>query len=332
MHYVAESTTWCIDLENIKKEKKKPFLQLILLVSCPYSTSTTGYSKNKHNWMAYWFLRCSIYHIHPPRASRHRKPFATCHVTLFGRRNRARTFQIGRGDCISIIGKNLTRQHSHISTTTWFHGQLQCLSSPRVVVRNRILVVDINCGLQVPSYAREFAKFWWANNKHFTTTNLHTPNTLPVSNAQYPDTTHLFTDTTPYTVAHHLKVGREIQHAVSDEEWTFALPRPRTRHWPAPRFYRRRESRARRRRMCRLWFWVVWIPVRFLFPLPFCVLYSILFRSWLTDVLACVSHRTQGGIFTTPGDAYTTPVDMWVKALGTSTSTRIHPSIHHYFL
>jgi hypothetical protein len=26
--------------------------------------------------------------------------------------------------------------------------------------------------------------------------------------------------------------------------------------------------------------------------------------------------RTQGGIFTTPGDAYTTPVDMWVKALG----------------
>jgi hypothetical protein len=28
--------------------------------------------------------------------------------------------------------------------------------------------------------------------------------------------------------------------------------------------------------------------------------------------------RTQGGIFTTPGDAYTTPVDMWVKALGTS--------------
>ena len=28
--------------------------------------------------------------------------------------------------------------------------------------------------------------------------------------------------------------------------------------------------------------------------------------------------RTQGGIFTTPGDAYTTPVDMWVKALGAS--------------
>lgn len=26
--------------------------------------------------------------------------------------------------------------------------------------------------------------------------------------------------------------------------------------------------------------------------------------------------RTQGGIFTTPGDAYTTPVDMWVKGLG----------------
>ena len=29
-------------------------------------------------------------------------------------------------------------------------------------------------------------------------------------------------------------------------------------------------------------------------------------------------YRTQGGIFTTPGDAYTTPVDMWVKALGAS--------------
>jgi hypothetical protein len=48
--------------------------------------------------MEYWFLRCSIYHIHPPRASRHRKPFATCHVTLFGWRNggRARTFIGGR--------------------------------------------------------------------------------------------------------------------------------------------------------------------------------------------------------------------------------------------
>ena len=29
-----------------------------------------------------------------------------------------------------------------------------------------------------------------------------------------------------------------------------------------------------------------------------------------------IRSRTQGGIFTTPGDAYTTPVDMWVKALG----------------
>jgi len=27
-------------------------------------------------------------------------------------------------------------------------------------------------------------------------------------------------------------------------------------------------------------------------------------------------HRTHGGIFTTPGDAYTTPVEMWVKGLG----------------
>ncbi len=30
------------------------------------------------------------------------------------------------------------------------------------------------------------------------------------------------------------------------------------------------------------------------------------------------AHRTQGGIFTTPGDAYTTPVEMWVKAFGES--------------
>lgn len=28
--------------------------------------------------------------------------------------------------------------------------------------------------------------------------------------------------------------------------------------------------------------------------------------------------RTQGGIFTTPGDAYTTPVEMWIKGLGES--------------
>ena len=28
------------------------------------------------------------------------------------------------------------------------------------------------------------------------------------------------------------------------------------------------------------------------------------------------SHRTQGGIFTTPGEAYTTPVEMWLKGLG----------------
>lgn len=36
----------------------------------------------------------------------------------------------------------------------------------------------------------------------------------------------------------------------------------------------------------------------------------------LTALTSC--SRTQGGIFTTPGDAYTTPVDMWVKALGVS--------------
>ena len=38
----------------------------------------------------------------------------------------------------------------------------------------------------------------------------------------------------------------------------------------------------------------------------------------VTDVFPFTTSRTQGGIFTTPGDAHTTPVDMWVKALGTS--------------
>ena len=36
-----------------RKEKKKPFLQRILLESCPYSTSPTRYNKNEHSWMAY---------------------------------------------------------------------------------------------------------------------------------------------------------------------------------------------------------------------------------------------------------------------------------------
>jgi len=35
-------------------------------------------------------------------------------------------------------------------------------------------------------------------------------------------------------------------------------------------------------------------------------------------LLIAVDHRTQGGIFTTPGDAYTTPVEMWIKGLGES--------------
>lgn len=29
-----------------------------------------------------------------------------------------------------------------------------------------------------------------------------------------------------------------------------------------------------------------------------------------------VRCRTQGGIFTTPGEAYTTPIEMWIKGLG----------------
>lgn len=31
-------------------------------------------------------------------------------------------------------------------------------------------------------------------------------------------------------------------------------------------------------------------------------------------------NSTRGGLFSTPGDAYTTPVDMWVKAMGELTS------------
>jgi len=47
-------------------------------------------------------------------------------------------------------------------------------------------------------------------------------------------------------------------------------------------------------------------PIRIVLIITVChVVYSDSIRS-----------RTQGGIFTTPGDAYTTPVDMWVKALG----------------
>jgi xylulokinase len=46
--------------------------------------------------------------------------------------------------------------------------------------------------------------------------------------------------------------------------------------------------------------------------------------------------RTQGGIFTSPGEAYTTPVEMWLKGLGEShvffgaslsTEPKFHPMI-----
>ena len=50
------------------------------------------------------------------------------------------------------------------------------------------------------------------------------------------------------------------------------------------------------------------------FPVPSSVL---AFQQHQCVVKAVLTRcRTQGGIFTTPGDAYTTPVDMWVKALG----------------
>jgi len=34
-------------------------------------------------------------------------------------------------------------------------------------------------------------------------------------------------------------------------------------------------------------------------------------------------RRTQGGIFTTPGEAYTTPIEMWLKGLGESHDNNI---------
>ena len=54
--------------------------------------------------------------------------------------------------------------------------------------------------------------------------------------------------------------------------------------------------------------------------------------------LACVSLtvlrntmlcRTHGGIFTTPGEAYTTPVEMWVKALGGCSSAPARRAFMH---
>jgi hypothetical protein len=41
------------------------------------------------------------------------------------------------------------------------------------------------------------------------------------------------------------------------------------------------------------------------------------------DFFFTVDCRTQGGIFTTPGEAYTTPVEMWLKGLGKSHDNNI---------
>ena len=37
---------------------------------------------------------------------------------------------------------------------------------------------------------------------------------------------------------------------------------------------------------------------------------------YLWPLLSSLIRSTQGGIFTTPGEAYTTPVEMWLKGLG----------------
>ena len=45
--------------------------------------------------------------------------------------------------------------------------------------------------------------------------------------------------------------------------------------------------------------------------------------------------RTQGGIFTTPGEAYTTPVEMWLKGLGkfiVATHSLLLPKRNQIFL
>lgn len=47
--------------------------------------------------------------------------------------------------------------------------------------------------------------------------------------------------------------------------------------------------------------------------------FQYVFALVLTDVELIFRCRTHGGIFTTPGDAYTTPVEMWIKAIGTQT-------------
>lgn len=43
-----------------------------------------------------------------------------------------------------------------------------------------------------------------------------------------------------------------------------------------------------------------------------CVAWAV----WLVSHPDRICSRTHGGIFTTPGEAYTTPVEMWIKALG----------------
>ena len=84
-------------------------------------------------------------------------------------------------------------------------------------------------------------------------------------------------------------------------------------HWafdrPVSRLNRGWESRARRSRVRGFWHRASWVPVRF--PCLLSGLPGALIRSIL-DI------RTQGGIFTTPGDAYTAPVEMWIKGLGES--------------
>lgn len=51
--------------------------------------------------------------------------------------------------------------------------------------------------------------------------------------------------------------------------------------------------------------------------------YAALWRRSIANPCGCLpTHSTSGGIFTTPGEAYTAPVDMWIKATGTFLSLR----------
>ena len=95
----------------------------------------------------------------------------------------------------------------------------------------------------------------------------------------------------------------------SPEDRASPLPGHRAFDRPDSRLNRGREPGSRRSRVRGFRHRASWVSVRF--PCLLSGSPGALIRSIL-DI------RTQGGIFTTPGDAYTTPVEMWIKGLGES--------------